>query len=106
MIAKYNRRSLYWGIPGAWLHLCSAMTMVAQAGGGADSTVSQAERLGGMSVVLLGTVLLMIGFYYYARAKGRTGFWWLFGLIGPIGIVVLVCLKDITQDGIEATAQE
>jgi uncharacterized membrane protein YhaH (DUF805 family) len=93
MIAQYNRKSLYWGIPGAWLHLSGVMVLVAH-DGIADITTR--------TVILVGTVLLMIGLSYYAKAKGRNGFWGLFGFLGIIGVIVLACLKNISPEAIEA----
>lgn len=104
MIAQYKRKSFYWGIPGAWLYLSGTVVRVSQ-----DSIVDIITH----PIILTGTILLVVGLSYYARAKGRNGFWGLFGLISPIGLIglivgvaVLACLKDITQNGIKATAQE
>jgi len=108
MIAKYSRRSFYWGIPGAWLYLGGTMALVAESGG-IGNMVSREEMLAGRFVLLVGTILIMIGLYCYAKAKGRTGVWGLFGLLGLIGflgliigVVVLACLKDISPKAAEA----
>jgi len=104
MIAEYNRKSLYWGIPGAFIQLGGISVQASQASGDPGISMTPAELAGARFVLLVGTVLLMIGLYYYAKAKGRNGFWGLFGLLGIIGVVVLACLKDITPEAIEATA--
>lgn len=104
MIAEYNRKSLYWGIPGAFIQLGGISVQASQASGNPGIMMTPAELAGARFVLLVGTVLLMIGLYYYAKAKGRNGFWGLFGFLGIIGVVVLACLKDITPEAIEATA--
>ncbi len=45
-------------------------------------------------LVLLGTVLLIIGLVYYAKAKGRHPAWGIMGLLSIIGLIVLALLKD------------
>lgn len=45
-------------------------------------------------VALLGTVLLIIGLVYYAKAKGHSGYFGLFGVLGIFGFLVLIPLKD------------
>jgi hypothetical protein len=45
-------------------------------------------------VTLAGAVLLIIGMAYYAKAKGHSGYFGLFGLLSWFGIIVLICLKD------------
>jgi hypothetical protein len=45
---------------------------------------------------LVGTALLLAGFAYYAKAKGRHPLWCLFAFLGLIGLIVLACLKDRT----------
>jgi hypothetical protein len=59
-----------------------------------------APELNPMAVMLLlvGTVLAIIGFGYYARAKGRSMAWGLAGFLGLIGLVVLALLKDRSGD--------
>jgi len=102
MIAEYNRKSLYWGIPGAFIQLGGISVQASQASGDPGISMTPAELAGARFVLLVGTVLLMIGLYYYAKAKGRNGFWGLFGLLGIIGVIVLACLKDISPEAIEA----
>jgi len=46
---------------------------------------------------LLGTVLFIIGLCYYAKAKGRSGWWGLMGFLSLIGLIVLACLKDYNK---------
>lgn len=77
MIAKYNNASLGLGIPGIGLQV---------AGGVYSSFLLQ----------LLGTALLIAGFAYYAKAKGRSPAWCLFAFLSIIGLIVLSCLEDRT----------
>jgi uncharacterized membrane protein YjjB (DUF3815 family) len=51
-----------------------------------------------LALLLVGTVLAIVGFGYYAKAKGRSMAWGLFGFLGLIGLVVLALLKDKSGD--------
>ena len=51
-----------------------------------------------IALLLVGTVLAIIGFGYYAKAKGRSMVWGLVGFLGLIGLVVLALLKDKSSD--------
>ena len=82
MIAKFNNISLAIGIPGFILQ-----------------TVGAGIRVAGVLdfwflVYLLGTILLLAGLAYYAKAKGRSPAWCLFAFLSFIGLIVLFCLKD------------
>ena len=79
MNRKYNNISLICGIPGIVLQ-------------GAGIINEQPELL------LLGTVLLLIGYGYYAKAKGRNFAWCLMGFLSIIGLIILGCLKDIEKE--------
>lgn len=48
----------------------------------------------GWSIYLLGTALLLIGFGFYVRVKGRSPAWCLLALFSLIGWVILILLKD------------
>ncbi len=77
MIKKYNNISLAWGIPGF---------------------VLQIAGIGQPLVLSAGTVLLMIGLAYYAKAKGRSAAWCLMGFLPIIGLIVLAYLKDLEKE--------
>ena len=77
MIAKYYNVSLALGIPGIVLQLAGGFAL-------------------GFLVQLLGTALLIAGFAYYAKAKGRNSAWCLLAFLSIIGLIVLACLKDRT----------
>jgi hypothetical protein len=93
MDAGLNRKSLMYGIPGIVLQCAGAL---------AGSTVDQNTpdsadslwMLGSRGIMLAGTVLLIIGLAFYARAKGHSGSWGLMGLLSFIGLIVLACLPD------------
>ena len=76
MIMKYNNISLAAGVPGIVLQVVGQVMQ---------------QPL----VLILGTVLLIVGFAYYAKAKGRNPAWCLMGFLSIIGLIVLACLKDL-----------
>ena len=51
-----------------------------------------------------GTVLLLVGLAYYAKAKDRSAAWCLFAFLGIIGIIILACLKDKTTTAVDLAA--
>ena len=86
MIARYNRLSFVWGIPGLILQIVG--NVVAQGALGPSTAPL------GLLVALIGTGLLLVGLAYYAVAKGRHPAWCLFAFLSIIGLIVLACLKD------------
>ena len=50
----------------------------------------------GFAGIVLGTLFLLVGLAYYARAKGRSPWWCLFAFLSLIGLIVLACLEDRT----------
>ncbi|MBP7216570.1 MAG: hypothetical protein KBA46_04725 [Candidatus Omnitrophica bacterium] len=79
-----NKKSLAYGVPGLIIQVIGFLVHPL--------------------ILFLGTVFLIIGLGYYAKAKGHSGFFGLFGLLSWIGIIVLICLKDhnITPEEVEA----
>ena len=75
MIKRYNNISLAWGIPG----------LIVQVGG---------QMAGEPAVAVLGTVLLIVGLAYYAKAKGYHPAWGLLGFLSIIEWIVLGLMKD------------
>jgi hypothetical protein len=75
--------SLAWGIPGI---------------------VLQSAGVEQPALLLLGTVMLIIGFCYYAKAKGRSSAWYLMGFLSIIGLIILGCLKDIEKESTQKQA--
>ena len=93
MIAKYNRRSLYWGVPG----LLSSIVWPIMLGVWEE----EANVLVGAIVGLTGLVMLFIGFGYYAKAKEQHTAWAALALLPWIGIMGLALLPDRHQRSIE-----
>lgn len=92
MIDEYNKTSLWYGIPG----LC--MQGLGGAMGGLDRHESSTL---GAAFLLIGTVLLIIGLCYYAKAKGQPASYGLFGFASCIGLLILALLPDRTRGGQE-----
>jgi len=90
MIARFNRLSLLWGVPGILIQIGGYIAGNVAGASSASQSPPAITRL----VVLLGTVLLIIGLAYYAKAKGRHPAWCLMGFLSIIGLIVLACLKD------------
>ena len=83
MIARYNNISLAWGIPGIILQMVGQIMR----------TLPDPQVRGSL-VLLVGTVLLLVGLAYYAKAKGRNPAWCLMAFLSLLGLIVLACLKD------------
>jgi hypothetical protein len=60
VIKRYNRISFLWGVPGLGLQVAGAL-------------------LDQFLVGLLGTLLLIVGFAYYAKSRGRHPAWLIWG---------------------------
>jgi hypothetical protein len=91
MIKRYNNLSFLFFIPG----------MIAQIAGlvlkGPAEAPSPYQSLA-IVLLLVGTVLAITGFGYYAKAKGRSMAWGLVGFLGIVGLLVLSTLKDRSGD--------
>lgn len=87
MIQEYNRKSFIFGVPGLILQIAGRLMMNPTESGGL-----------GALVALLGTVLLLVGFAFYAKAKGRHPAWCLMAFLSIIGLIVLALLKDKSQE--------
>ena len=74
MISRYNTMSFVFGVPGLLLQVCGMLTRTSLA-------------------QIAGVILLIIGIAYYAKSRGRSIWWCLFGVV-PCGIFVLLFLKD------------
>ncbi len=75
MIRKYNNISLALGIPGLVLQVAGKL-------------------MENNAVLVVGLLLLLAGFAYYAKAKGRSPAWGLLAFLSIIGLIILACLKD------------
>lgn len=52
----------------------------------------------GETACFVGSISFIIGCYYYAKGKCRSGYWCLLGLLSIVGLVILVCLKDRSRE--------
>jgi len=91
MIASENRKSLLIGGSGIILQTVGWIAI--------NSTKDPGTAALYRTVLLVGTVLLIFGLAFYAKAKGRHPAWGLMGLLSLIGIIVLGCLKDLAPEG-------
>jgi hypothetical protein len=95
VIAKFKRQGLAFGIPGLILQIGCRMFFkigMAQDHSSAEWFLTLAWcEIGSW----IGTVLLIVGFYYYAKSKGRTPLWGLAAFISCIGLVILYFLEDL-----------
>lgn len=96
MIAKYNRRSLAIGAPGVLLQTAGGIASGAFEGSPGEGYTDQ--QIIAMCVTLLGTLMLIVGLGYYAKAKGREVLWCLLGFLGIIGLLCLALLEDRGRD--------
>jgi len=82
MIRRYNNVSLAIAIPGLIMQIAGRFMMDSEQG-----------TLGAL-ITVLGTVMLLVGFAYYAKAKGRNPMWCLAAFLSVIGLIILSFLKD------------
>ncbi|MEE8156022.1 MAG: hypothetical protein V3T53_13805 [Phycisphaerales bacterium] len=97
MIAKYNRRSFRWGVPGLIMQVVGPILFMTWEG--------EAIEFVGASLALFGFVLLMIGFGYYVKAKDQHPAWAGMALLSWLGIFVLARLPDRHQRSIDRMNQ-
>src|SRR5262245_55219449 len=93
MIARYNNISLAFGVPGIILQI--AGNVMARPG---SSSIGA-----GIAVLLVGTVLLIVGLAYYAKAKGRSEVWCLMGFLSLIGLIVLAMRQGVAGAELRTT---
>jgi predicted tellurium resistance membrane protein TerC len=89
MIKKYNSLSFVFGVPGILLRFLSFVPTV-------FTSSKSLAILGFFSVFFVGTALLLAGLGYYAKSRGRSWTYCFFAFLGIIGLIVLMCLKDLT----------
>ena len=82
MIKRYNNLSLVIAIPGIIIQVAAQLMMQ-----GEQSNL-------GLLVSLIGTVMVLIGFAYYAKAKGRNPLWCIVGVFSCLGLLIMALLKD------------
>ena len=89
---ELNLWSFVFGLPGIGLQVLPQVMAPPAARGAADG-----PGLLGLAPVG-GAVLLLIGFGFYARYKGRSVLWALAGLLSCLGLILMAVLKDYNQD--------
>jgi hypothetical protein len=93
MIARYNRLSFVYGVPGIVMQI--AGNFMAGFGQGALASL-------GVFFMLFGTVLLMIGLAYYAKAKGQSWAWCAAAFLSILGLLLLLLLQDKSESTYDA----
>jgi len=88
MIARYNRLSFAFGIPGLILQGLGYMAT--------NDKKMGIEEGAAVAITLVGTIILMVGFALYAKSRGRSPVWCVMGLLSIVGLIVLGVLKDLT----------
>jgi len=83
MIKRYNNLSFVFGVPGIIAQLFGNFYMQ-----------SHPDSVSGLLISLGGTGLLLVGFAYYAIAKGRNPAWCLAAFLSCLGLIILALLKD------------
>jgi hypothetical protein len=74
MLKEQNNKSLAFGLPGLLIQTIGLFIHPI--------------------IALVGSGLLIVGLGYYAKAKGHSGYFGLFGLLSWLGVIVLIALKD------------
>jgi hypothetical protein len=87
VIKRYNNLSFLFGVPGLVLQIAGNVMLGPRPGQGVA-----------LLLLLAGTLLLLIGFAYYAMAKGRHPAWCLMAFLSCFGLIVLACLKDKSNE--------
>lgn len=97
---EYNTKSFCWGIPGFILQVVCFIFIMVRTGEIYETQTYDASDqmvLGLLRILLLlGSIALLIGIVYYTKYLNRHWAWSLFAFV-PFGIIVLVFLKDKTE---------
>lgn len=100
MIKKYDMLSKILGVPGfliqglGYIQLQEAIRQAQSYNFNYGSEPSAQPMAFALLIFLAGTALFVAGLAYYARAKGRSGWWCLWAFANIIGLIVLSRLKD------------
>ncbi len=57
-------------------------------------------------ISILGVGLVLSGCWYWAKYKGKSGWWAMWGLLAPIGFIALSNIKDEYTDSGEAETEK
>jgi len=101
MLKSYSKKSLKFAIIGITGQIVvTALTLLFE-------IVPSAYQAINISVALIQItfgILIIMGFWYYLKAKGRSPFWLILLFFNLIGIIIIASLKDkyiMTKDMIE-----
>jgi hypothetical protein len=102
MIKRYNNLSFVFGVPGLILHVIGNCILLHSFNStplwddwlGVSHPGAQLESRIGALVLLGGTGLMLVGFAYYAMAKGRSPAWCLLAFLSCIGLIILAFLPE------------
>lgn len=99
VIPKCNHVSLIIGIPGLAIQFGCIFALNSIAAKTMSTGAFPPVILSGLLEVgiIAGDLLLIIGLCFYAKAKGHSAAWGLFGLLSCIGLIVLAVLPDRTK---------
>lgn len=99
MITEQKNKSMAFGIPGLFLQIvCMALSHILAANSG-DHSAAPPEWIALSLAIgsLIGVLLLIVGLRHYAKAKGYSDAFGLFGLLSFLGILILAVLPDKTK---------
>ena len=87
MIVDCVRRNFHWVV--YW-------GMILQFAGGTTHAIHSNSLLSilGWLITMIGTILLLVGFSFYVKSKGRNAGWSLFAFLSIVGWIILILLKD------------
>jgi hypothetical protein len=91
MIQRFNTLSFVFFLPGIVAQIAGLILMK-------DRELPDPRAVVATILLVVGTILAITGFGYYAKAKGRSPLWGLAGLIGFPGLLLLAVLKDRSGD--------
>ena len=93
MIPEYNSKSLAIGLPGLLFQIGGAlarMYLIHKHGGELNAALFWTTLV----VQVIGSIMLIVGLAYYAKAKGYHGALGFLGVLSCIGLVILAVLPD------------
>jgi len=87
MIVDYIRKNFHWAV--YW-------GVILQCAGGLMCPIRSYPLLAilGWLITIIGTILLLAGFTFYAKSKGRSIAWSLLAILPIVGWIILILLRD------------
>ena len=67
-----------------------------------DSDIVSTLVYCGIALISLGNIFLFKAFYHWSKAKGYPGAYTLLIFLGPLGLIILYYLRDLSIEGEEA----